>query len=121
MIECIIPTLKVKALAVSLDYYINILGFKKAWSYEKNDYVIAGISRDNFQIYLCEGNQGNVGTWVWIGVEDDTIFDEFIEKGAVVKQKPTNYSWAYEMKIEDPDGHILRIGTGPKRDLPFQD
>ena len=61
MIECIIPILKVKNFSVSLDYYVNILGFKKAWSYKKGDYAIAGISRDNFSIYLC---QGNTGTWI---------------------------------------------------------
>ena len=26
-----------------------------------------------------------------------------------------NYSWAYEMRIEDPDGHVLRFGSEPKQ------
>jgi hypothetical protein len=34
---------------------------------------------------------------------------------------PTNYSWAYEMVVADPDGHALRIGSDPKDDVPFND
>ena len=31
----------------------------------------------------------------------------------------TNYSWAYEMQVEDLDGNVLRIGSEPKADRPF--
>jgi hypothetical protein len=34
---------------------------------------------------------------------------------------PSNYSWAMEMQIEDPDGHVLRFGTDPDHDEPFLD
>jgi hypothetical protein len=27
---------------------------------------------------------------------------------------PTNYSWAVEMQIEDPDGNVLRLGSEPR-------
>ena len=30
-----------------------------------------------------------------------------------------NYPWAYEMKVEDPDSHVLRFGSKPKEDRPF--
>ena len=29
-----------------------------------------------------------------------------------------HYPWAYEMRVEDLDGHVLRIGSGPKEDEP---
>jgi hypothetical protein len=32
---------------------------------------------------------------------------------------PTNFPWALEMQVEDPDGNVLRIGSEPKTDRPF--
>jgi len=46
----------------------------------------------------------------------DALFDEYRTKGAKVRHPPTNYSWAYEMQVEDLDGNILRLGSDPKRD-----
>ncbi|NLF03184.1 MAG: hypothetical protein GX601_19645 [Anaerolineales bacterium] len=31
------------------------------------------------------------------------------------------YSWAYEMRVEDPDGHVRRFGSDPKPGLLFAD
>lgn len=64
--------------------------------------------------------RGKPGTWVWIGAEDiEPLFEEYRAKGAKVRHPPTNYSWAYEMQIEDPDGHVLRFGSEPKPELPI--
>ena len=30
-----------------------------------------------------------------------------------------NYPWAYEMKVDDPDGHVLRFGSESRSDRPF--
>jgi hypothetical protein len=27
---------------------------------------------------------------------------------------PTNFPWALEMHVEDPDGNVLRLGSEPK-------
>jgi len=64
---------------------------------------------------LIEGEQGQPGTWVWIGVEDaDVFYAEFSANGAHIRSPPENFSWAYEFAVEDPDGHVLRIGSDPK-------
>ena len=34
------------------------------------------------------------------------------------QELPCEHSWAYEMRVEDLDGHVLRIGSGPKEDEP---
>lgn len=116
MIECVIPILKVADMSATLNYYVNVLGFTKEW--EQGD--MASVIRDKLSIYFNQGEQGNPGTWVWIGVEDvDVLYAEYVAKGAVIIQPPTNYPWACEMRIQDPDGHVLRIGSGPKEDEPF--
>lgn len=118
-IECINPILNVKALSVSRNYYVNVLGFKEAdWG---KDNTFTSMERDNGGIYLCQGGQGQSGTWIWIGFDGDMalLHEQFKARGAIIRQPPTNYSWALEMHVEDPDGHVLRFGTEPKQHKPF--
>jgi hypothetical protein len=56
---------------------------------------------------------------VWIGLADDSLFGACKTNGVVVVQVPKNRPWAYEMMIEDPDGHVLWLGAEPKADRPF--
>lgn len=116
-IETINPILNVKDIAVSLRYYVNALGFTKAEWGETFTFV----SRDGHGIYLNEGGQGEAGTWIWIGVSDvEALYEEFLGAGAIVRHPPRNYPWALEMHVADPDGHILRFGSEPKKDRPFE-
>ena len=113
-VECIIPILRVNSLAASIRFYVNVLGFKVNWGGEAES-TFASVSRDGRAIMLAQGEQGHPGTWLWIGVEDIVpLFVEYSAKGVKIREKPTNYPWAYEMKIEDPDGHVLRFGSEPK-------
>ena len=115
MIECVIPILRVADIDASVDYYVRVLGFSKNWPHGPEPYTMAGVSRDGFSIYLCEGDQGCRGTWIWIGVDDvEVIHREYQVSGALIRQEPTSYPWAYEMRVEDPDGHVLRIGSEPR-------
>src|SRR5256885_16285659 len=109
-IERIIPILRVKDFQASIRFYQHMLGFKEDW----NSATMASVSRDGRAIMLCEGDQGQPGTWVWIGVGDiQPLFDELAAKGVTIRQRPTNYRFAYEMRIEDPDEHVLRFGSEP--------
>ncbi len=115
-VECIIPILRVNSVAASIRYYVDVLGFKVDWGGEEES-TFASVSRSGRAIMLCQGEQGNPGTWLWIGVEDiEPLFTEYKTKGVKFREPPTNYPWAYEMKIEDPDGHVLRFGSDPKTD-----
>ena len=117
MLEGVTPILRVESLAASIDYYVKVLGFKVDWG---EDGIIASVSRDRCSIFLCEGDQGNPGSWAWIGVGDvEALFEEYRVKGARVRQPPTNFEWACEMQVEDLDGNILRLGSEPKPDRPF--
>jgi hypothetical protein len=38
--------------------------------------------------------------------------------GSADQHEPTNYPWALEIQVEDPDGNILRIGSEPMENEP---
>ncbi len=109
--ECANPILNVRNMARSVRYYVEVLGFSNAeWGGDE----FTCITRDNAGIYLCEGDQGQPGTWVWVGVGDvDALYKEYQATGATILHPPENHSWAREIKVEDPDGHVLRFGSDP--------
>ena len=110
------PIFRVASLRASIGYYVNALGFKVNWDAGG----FASVSRDRCCLFLCEGDQGHTGTWTWIGVNDtESLAAEFRQSGATIRHPPTNYAWAYEMQVEDPDGNVLRFGSDPKKDEPF--
>jgi catechol 2,3-dioxygenase-like lactoylglutathione lyase family enzyme len=113
------PILRVKSMAASLKYYVDVLGFRSAdWGTE----LFTSVNRDGAGIYLCQGGQGAPGTWVWVGVEDvAALYEEYQASGAKIRLRPGNYPWAYEMHVEDPDGHVIRFGSEPRRDLPVDE
>jgi catechol 2,3-dioxygenase-like lactoylglutathione lyase family enzyme len=117
-IENVTPILNVSDMNTSLAFYVNILGFKKA---DWGDDNFTSINRDKTGLYLCKGGQGVSGTWIWIGFDGDIflLHERLKSKGVKIKLPPTNFSWAYEMQVEDPDGHILRFGTGSNVKEPF--
>ncbi len=113
-VECIVPILRVTSLAASVRYYTDILGFHVDWGDpERTD--MASVSRSGHAIMLCQGTQRQLGTWIWIGVEDiDPLFADYSRKGVQCLQAPTHRPWAYEMQVMDPDGHVLRFGSEPR-------
>ena len=51
----------------------------------------------------------------------DQLYEEYKASGAIIRVPPRNYPWAFEMHVEDPDGHVLRFGSEPKSDRPFDE
>jgi catechol 2,3-dioxygenase-like lactoylglutathione lyase family enzyme len=119
-LEGIQPILAVKSIAESRKFYVEILGFEEdTWG----DDTFTSIRRDNTGIYLCKGYQGKPGTWLWVGFDGDifALHEILVGQGVQIKLPPTNFSWAMEMHVVDPDGHILRFGTDPDSSQPFVD
>ena len=119
-IENIQPILSVKDMAASRHFYKDILGFEEAyWGTD----AFTSISRDHSGVYLCKSGQGNPGMWIWIGFDGDIerLHRELAAHDVTIRLAPTNYSWARELHVEDPDGHVLRFGAEPDLSQPFVD
>ena len=113
--EGVNPILRVSDVKASIAYYTGVLGFEVDW----NNAIFAAVSRDKCHLFLSEGDQGHTGGWVWIGVEDvDALLAEYQVSGAKIRHAPTNYTWAREMQVEDPDGNILRMGSETRDSEP---
>jgi catechol 2,3-dioxygenase-like lactoylglutathione lyase family enzyme len=122
-LECVIPILRVTDLKASLRWYQAVLGFTKDWEAGDDPAkpTIASVSRDGLAVMLTEYDQGVVGGWVWVGVSDiEPLVEELTAKGVELVLPPTNFSWAYEMRVEDPDGNVLRFGSDTRKDLPVK-
>lgn len=111
MIENATPILRCDDFEDAKRYYVDKLGFV----IDFDGPWMAQVSRDGGRIMLSDRHQGERGTWVWIGVEDaDVLYAEFLAKGAVIRDPPQNFEWAYEFQVEDPNGHVLRFGSDSK-------
>jgi len=112
------PILCVANMKTSLNYYIESLGFQKE-DWGSDDFTC--VKRDQAAIYLCQGGQGQAGTWIWVGVENvEELYKEYNTSGAQVLHGPRNYPWALEMHVKDPNGHLIRFGSEPVTDRPFE-
>jgi predicted enzyme related to lactoylglutathione lyase len=109
--ECSQPILRVENMQASLRFYVDALGFENAdWGSDE----FTCVSRDGASIYLSQGDQGRGGAWAWIGVEDCArLHEQYKARGVTIRLPPTNFPWALEMQVEDPDGNVLRIGSDP--------
>jgi predicted enzyme related to lactoylglutathione lyase len=106
------PILRVEDMDKAVEFYVSVLGFRNA-SWGTNDFT--SVNRDKAGIYLCRASQGRGGAWVWLGVDDvEPVYEELKARGVTIRMPPTNFSWAREMQIEDPDGNVLRLGSETK-------
>lgn len=118
-VECTVPILPVRSLSKSIAFFTEKLGFQLDWGDASS--TVCSVSRDGKPIMLRESVGDFAPAWVWIGLEDDSLFSELEERGVEVLQPPKNYSWAYEMKFRDIDGNVLWFGTESTKDLPVDD
>lgn len=120
-LNCANPILRVGNTKASVDYYVQKLGFTTRFLHPNEERpFFASVKRGRCELFLCEGDQGHPGSWVWIGAEDvEALHEEFKSSGAKIRNPPTNYEWALEMQVEDLDGNVLRFGSDPKKDEPI--
>jgi catechol 2,3-dioxygenase-like lactoylglutathione lyase family enzyme len=106
-----VPILYSNDVLKSLEYYTEVLGFDCKWDWG-NPPSFGGVSKDGVQIYFCEKEQGNPGTWLSIMLDNvDEYYEKIKAKGANIVSPPESMSWGIrEMLVQDPDGHCIRFG-----------
>ncbi|MBL8849594.1 MAG: VOC family protein [Planctomycetaceae bacterium] len=124
------PILCVDSVARSIDYYVNVLGFRLgwAWSNEEQRFLQAGetaepgfalVAIGHVQIMLSQRSQGAPGMWLHLDVETaeqvDALHESWARNSARIDEPPFVRPWGmYEMRVHDPDGHVLRVSSSPR-------
>jgi catechol 2,3-dioxygenase-like lactoylglutathione lyase family enzyme len=105
-----IPIFSVRSLRASQAYYRDVLGFKVEWE-DGDPPDFGAVSRDEAVLFMCQGCQGNPGTWVMVFAENvDRLHRQFTAKKARVLKPPTDMPWKLrEMHVADPDGNVIRF------------
>jgi len=112
------PSLDVQDLPASVRYYVEVLGFA---GYVETP-ALGIVESDGHQIHLRNGGRDSSPTRVWIGVEDVAVlYEQYTARKVKLAQEPTNYTWAYQMIVEDLDRNLLVFGSAPLDDEPFHD
>jgi ribosomal protein S18 acetylase RimI-like enzyme/catechol 2,3-dioxygenase-like lactoylglutathione lyase family enzyme len=106
-----VPILYSENVRRSIDYYTQVLQFDSKWEWSDPP-TFGGVSKELVQLFFCEKGQGNPGTWLAIMVKNvDDYYQHIKANGAIIRSAPDDKEWGLrEMLVEDPDGHILRIG-----------
>ncbi|MEP7361918.1 MAG: VOC family protein [Acidobacteriota bacterium] len=109
------PILRIENMEAALAFYVGKLAFVNA---EWGGHDFTCVTRGGAAIYLSLGDQGLGRAWVWVGVEDARrLHGELLAAGVAIRMPPTNYPWALELHVEDPDGNVLRLGSEPDPEL----
>jgi len=109
-VERINPSLDVRDLSASIQYYVQVLGFEL---YVETP-ALAIVESNGHQIHLRQGGSDSAAARVWIGVEDiSVLYERYRARGVKIMQEPSNYTWAYQMIVEDLDGNLLVFGSEP--------
>lgn len=114
-----IPILYSDNVVRSLTYYMEVLNFDHKWDWG-NPPTFGGVSKDGVELFFCEKEQGNPGTWISIMLDDvDEYYETIKAKGAIIASPPESMPWGIrEMHVQDPDGHTIRFGHNISHKLP---
>ena len=120
VVENTVPVLAVADVRASIGFYCESLDFTCDWTGSAEPLFIASVSRDGHAIMLQRGDPVTPGC-VWIGTSGlGQLWEKVRSSGKIaVVQRPTNQTFALEMKIKDLDGNILWFGTEPLKNVPF--
>lgn len=112
-LSCPRPIFNVRSLSESQRYYEDVLGFDNDWDHgDPPDF--GSVSRGHAILFLCEGCQGTPGAWTMVFARDvDALYKEYRGRGAKIRMAPKTMPWGIrELHVADPDGNVLRFGTG---------
>jgi predicted lactoylglutathione lyase len=125
------PNLLVNDVGASVEFYRSALGFTVGWHWSDRQARFLGsderpapgepgtalVGRDRAQIILTQAADV-CGTRLHLDVHTpalvDQLFDEWTNRGTAIAEAPTLRPWGmYEMRVEDPDGNVLRVSAPP--------
>lgn len=126
------PLITVKDINKSVDFYENLLGFKKNVVLKNDDgslrYVdfIVGTSvimlapetSRSYDVQQDYRNQKGIGIELYIDIDEDikTLFEDLKSKGLTFIKELYETPWqTYQFHFKDPDGYVLIVSQEVKK------
>lgn len=112
-VSCATPIFSVRDLRASLAYYRDALGFRVDWEYgDPPDF--GSVTRGHGTLFVCQGCPGYPGAWAMMFTDNvDRLHAELLRRKAIIRMPPTDMPWhTREMHVADPDGNVIRFGSG---------
>jgi catechol 2,3-dioxygenase-like lactoylglutathione lyase family enzyme len=115
----IVPTVRCSDIRRSLDFYINVLDFRRADDSDSVDFGFAALIRAGDPLFLSTGSgDGEFGQAIVVMTEDvDALFEKFLARGLVrpdkegpVHQGSTDQSWG--TRVRAFDNRAFEVPTG---------
>lgn len=101
------PVLFVADVRRALRFYVDMLGFEKAWHEDDGKGTVCQVNRADCEIILCEDTKRQDKARLFVELTQDGIAElrrELVERS--VRSK-TSW-WGYDViQIDDPDGNEL--------------
>ena len=113
MWKMITPQLPVADVRATQEYYRDVLGFQIAWLWEDS---YGAVYNDDVRIYFTRTDEPRPSMCCCVDVDDaDAVHEKFKSQGATIVSEIETKPWGMrEFTIQDPDGHLLRVGQGVK-------
>ena len=104
------PILTVRDFAEAVEHYTKTLHFELQWN-SGDPPEFGCVALDKAEIFLCQGGQGQAGTWLMIFMDNvDAYCEQIMASGAEIVQPPTDQPWGCrEMLVRDPNEHVIRF------------
>lgn len=119
-IQNAVPVFRSTDLERSLDYYLNVLGFKRDWSYRmepESEVMYASVSRGGASVHLSKNIPEKVIAYLYVTGIDELHNEWRAAKAEILydpnaKEKgPVDQPWGVrEIYLTDPDGNVLKFG-----------
>ena len=101
------PVLFVADMKCALHFYINLLGFEKAWHEDDGSGKVCQVNRATCEIILCEDGGRKDRARLFVSMTEDGIAQ--LRREIVERSIPNKEAWwGYDaIQIDDPDGNEL--------------
>lgn len=117
-----IPTIRCRRMAASLDFYTRVLDFEHVEGGDV-DPSFCVLARAGARVFLSShGGDGEFGQAIVVTTDDiDALFHKFVARGlrtpgraeSPVHEGPLDQTWGTrEFYVDDPDGNTLRFTQG---------
>jgi catechol 2,3-dioxygenase-like lactoylglutathione lyase family enzyme len=108
--QFLVPNLPVRDVQAAQEWYRDTLGLGINWLWEDN---FGSVGADCVELFLYESDEPRPVICSVFVNDVEEIYERARERGGEIVSELESKPWnVREFSVRDPDGNVLRIGTG---------